>query len=76
MIGSVEDVRFDLTGFDAAVSQTFYVCPICGSVLDSDDDFVLVDNEGDPASAADVAGCSRCLKKISAERMEQYGVGI
>ena len=72
MIGSVEDVRFDLTGFDAAVSQTFYVCPICGSVLDSDDDFVFVDKDGDPANPADVTGCSRCLKKVSAERMEIY----
>ena len=36
MIGTVEDVRFDLTGYDGglAVPVQYYVCPICGAVLD------------------------------------------
>lgn len=72
MIGSVEDVRFDLAGYDDVMSRTFYICPICGAVLDSDDDRVLVDRDGDPADPADVAGCSRCLRELRAERMEWY----
>ena len=72
MIGSVEDVRFDLAGYDDVMSRAFYICPICGAVLDSDDDRVLVDRDGDPANPADVAGCSRCLQALRAERMEWY----
>lgn len=72
MIGTVEDVRFDLTGYDGglAVPVQYYVCPICGAVLDSDDDFVLVDADGGLNKTADVAGCSRCLRMVRAERME------
>lgn len=72
MIGTVADVRFDLTGYDGGIAAPVqhYVCPICGAVLDSDDDFVLMDADGDPSKTADVAGCSRCLRMVRAERME------
>lgn len=72
MIGSVEDVRFGLTGYDGgfAAPMQFYVCPICGAVLDSDDDLVVVDQDGSFSNPADVAGCSRCLRIVRAERME------
>ena len=57
--------------FDFFADRHYYVCPICGAVLDSDDDFVMIDAGGCPANPADVAGCSRCLKKVKAERMEE-----
>ena len=60
--------------FDFFAPRKFYTCPICGAVLDSDDDFVMIDADGCKANPADVVGCSRCLKKVKAERMEEvYG---
>ena len=59
-------------GLGLCAPRRFYRCPICGAVLDSDDDRVLVDRDGDPANPADVAGCSRCLQALRAERMEWY----
>lgn len=57
--------------FDFFAPRKFYTCPICGAVLDSDDDFVMIDSDGCAANPADVVGCSRCLKKVKAERMEE-----
>ena len=59
-------------GLGLFAPRRFDRCPICGAVLDSDDDRVLVDRDGDPANPADVAGCSRCLRALRAERMEWY----
>lgn len=60
--------------FDFFSPRRYYICPICGAVLDSDDDFVMIDSAGCAANPADVVGCSRCLKKVKAERMEEvYG---
>lgn len=54
--------------------KTYFRCPVCGAVLDSDDDFVVVDMEGEDYKLSDIAGCSRCLRKVSVERMEEiYG---
>ena len=52
--------------------RQFYACPLCGALLDSVDDLVLVERGKDPADAAGVAGCSRCLRALRAERMEWY----
>ena len=60
--------------FDFFAPRHYYTCPICGAVLDSEEDFVMVDSDGCEANPADVVGCSRCLKKVKAERMEEvYG---
>lgn len=60
--------------FDFFAPRRYYICPICGAVLDSDDDFVMIDTDGCTANPADVAGCSRCLRRVPAERMEEvYG---
>lgn len=60
--------------FDFFAPRKFYTCPICGAVLDSDDDFVMIDADGCEANPVNVAGCSRCLKRISVERMEALNV--
>lgn len=57
--------------FDFFAPRQYYTCPICGAVLDSDDDFAVIDADGCAANPADVVGCSRCLKKVKAERMEE-----
>ena len=54
--------------------KKYFRCPVCGAVLDSDDDFVVMDMDGKDYKLSDIAGCSRCLRKVSVERMEEiYG---
>ena len=54
--------------------ENFTSAQSVGAVLDGADDFVMVDSDGCEANPADVVGCSRCLKKVKAERMEEvYG---
>ena len=51
--------------------KTYFRCPICGAVLDSDDDFVYIDAEGSETKKQDISGCSRCLRRVPVERMEE-----
>ena len=51
--------------------KTYFRCPICGAVLDSDDDFVYIDAGGSPSNKQDISGCSRCLTRVSVDRIEE-----
>ena len=51
--------------------KKYFRCPICGAYLDSGDDFVYIDADGKDYNKSDISGCSRCLRRVPVERMEE-----